>query len=178
MSAAAIGDTLALRAAHAEDSALLLRWRNDDTTRAGSRNQAEVTPAEHERWLAAALESPDRRLLICEFDGEPIGQVRFDRLEAYRYEISVALEPASRGKGLGTRLIRGSVLWLWEHTHASAVEARVRRENDVSRRAFEAAGFAPVDSDEPGFDKLALRRPEPFAPEIPSERAARIKFIG
>jgi len=131
-----------VRTAGPADAARLLRWRNDPAVRAASRSRAEVSEAEHRRWLATVLADPERHLLVAEVEGEPIGQVRFDRLDDARHEISVALAPEARGRRLAAALIEAGIAWLREHVGPSTVDAVVRHENEPSLRAFRRAGFA------------------------------------
>ena len=47
----------------------LLEWRNDPVTRAVSRHHGVVALDDHLTWLRAALERPDRHLLVGSLDG-------------------------------------------------------------------------------------------------------------
>lgn len=167
---------LTLRGATEGDRDRLLAWRNDPDTRAASRHTEVVLAEAHSAWLQGVLADPDRQLLIAELDGVAVGQVRFDRVRGYRHEISASLDPAARGKGIGALLIAGACEWLWLATNASVVVAFVRDDNDASSRAFEWAGFRPVEAVEDGFVTLELVRPEPFAPERPSDRGRMLPF--
>jgi RimJ/RimL family protein N-acetyltransferase len=142
---------LTLRPATEADSARLREWRNDPDARAASRNTAEVGPEEHAAWLAAVLADPDRRLLICELNGDPVGQVRFDRLTEGRYEISIALAPAARGQRLSSPLIALAVEKLRESSPGAEIEAHVREDNPRSQAAFRRAGFLPSGREVDGF---------------------------
>ncbi len=122
------------------------------------------------------LADPDRHLLIVELDGKSAGQIRFDRIGGDRYEISVSLGPEWRGRGLGTRALRGACGWLWKHTDAVGVEAEVRQENEASKGAFLNAGFRPEGEGETGFLRMALERPEPRAPKTPAVRGKASLF--
>jgi len=142
---------LILRPASEADSTRLLEWRNDPEARAASRSTTEVDSEEHATWLTAVLADPDRQLLICELDGEPVGQVRFDRLAEDRHEISVALAASARGRGLSSRLISLAVEKLRESSPRAEVEAHVREGNIRSQAAFRRAGFSPSGKEADGF---------------------------
>jgi RimJ/RimL family protein N-acetyltransferase len=147
-----------IRAATRADSDLLLAWRNDPGTRAASRGQESVAAAGHERWLEDVLADDDRALLVGERRGEPVGQLRFDRVDALRWEISVTVAPEARGRGIGRALIEAGIDWLWStEPCARVVEAWVRRGNDRSLRAFAACGFEREGS-EADMTRLELRR--------------------
>ena len=142
---------MSLRPATEADGPRLREWRNDPETRAASRNTAEVGAAEHVAWLAAVLADPDRHLLIGELNGEPVGQVRFDRIGEHRYEISVALAPAAREQGLSSPLISLAVEKLRESSPGAEIEAHVREGNARSLTAFRRAGFLPSGKEAAGF---------------------------
>jgi RimJ/RimL family protein N-acetyltransferase len=167
---------LELRRATPTDGELLLDWRNDPATREASGNRASVAAEEHAGWLERVLAEPDRHLVIAEADGRPVGQARIERRRAYRYELSVSLDAAERGRGVGATLIAGACEWAWAATNASGIEAWVRDGNEPSLRAFEKAGFEPGPDSRPGFVNLWLGRPEPFAPERPVDRRRRLPF--
>lgn len=151
-----VADTpdLSLRPATEADGPRLREWRNDPEVRAASRNTAEVSPEEHAAWLAAVLADPDRQLLICELEGKPVGQVRFDRLGEDRHEISVALAPAARGRGLSSRLIARAAEQLRESHPNAEIEAHVREGNPRSLAAFRRAGFRLSGEKADGFVTL------------------------
>lgn len=133
-----------LRPARAEDARLLFDWRNDPDTRTASRNRAEVSWDEHTSWLARVLADPAVVLLVAEAEGDPIGQVRFDGMGGDEVEISVSIDPATRGRGVGTSLIVTALSWLRGRDHGGMVVAEVRPDNAPSLAAFARAGFEPA----------------------------------
>jgi RimJ/RimL family protein N-acetyltransferase len=125
------------------DFELLFEWRNDPLTRKYSIKRESVSREEHERWLRASIENQDRRLLIAEVDGEPIGTVRLDRHES-EWELSWTVAPSARGKGLGKKMVSAATGLVSE-----SLIARVRADNLASRRIAEHAGFTTAErSDE------------------------------
>lgn len=163
-------DRVHLRAAVASDAERLLKWRNDPETRSASRSTQLVTPAEHVHWLEALIEDPDRRLLVAEQGSEAVGQVRFDRRYAYRYEVSISVAPELRGRGHGLRILTAACEWLWRNTSATEIVARIRLGNERSARMFRAAGFSEPQREEGDgqFQGFVLERPEPWAATIPA----------
>jgi predicted dehydrogenase/RimJ/RimL family protein N-acetyltransferase len=134
---------LVLRAAQREDADELLRWRNDPATRSASFNSKEISRAEHIAWLERSLADPARRLLVAISDGVAIGQVRLDRVQDATVELHVALAPEARSHGIAPHLL---VLAAREHASAlkaTRVVARVRADNEPSKRSFSKAGFRP-----------------------------------
>ena len=134
--------TLRVRKAGVADSERMYGWRNDPATRAMSRNSAAIGREEHEQWLAHALASADRLLLVGEVGRIPVGVIRFDRLDAAALEVSLYLDPGLRGLGLGGAMLRAGEIAAagWAGGQAEFV-ATVLGGNPNSMRMFEAAGY-------------------------------------
>jgi UDP-2,4-diacetamido-2,4,6-trideoxy-beta-L-altropyranose hydrolase len=130
---------LALRPATRDDARLLLDWRNDPETRAGSFATEPVAWDDHVAWLDRIIASADARLLLAELEGSPIGVVRFER-RGHAATISLTVAPAARSRGLATPLIRAAMEAAADLA-VERIEAYVRRGNVPSRRAFAAADF-------------------------------------
>jgi pseudaminic acid synthase len=131
---------VALRRATRDDAARLLAWRNDPETRARSLSPAEVTPAQHEAFLARSLDAADRWLLVAEAGGAPVGVVRLDVDGPASMEVSITVAPEARGQGYSVAMLRAVETEARERGAVRLV-AVLRPENAVSRRAFEAAGY-------------------------------------
>jgi RimJ/RimL family protein N-acetyltransferase len=145
---------LELRPATAEDEGLVLRWRNELSTRVASLSTNEISPSEHHRWFLSKLADPKCALLIIEEDGRPVGQVRLDRVSPAVAEISIGLAADVRGRRLGRQALRRVVLDASTHVGAVTVRALIRRENASSLAAFTAAGFRVVGEDDAGVVEL------------------------
>jgi RimJ/RimL family protein N-acetyltransferase len=157
--------SVALREANCDDASTLLAWRNDGATREMSVSQAEVTTEEHASWLKRMLGSSDHTLLIAEQGGGAVGHVRFDRVTSSpdTWEISLTIDPAVRGRGLATELLRAAGNAAVSRGVRRFV-ARVRSNNERSLRAFKSAGYyAFVErSDSAGQFIFCERRLVPF----------------
>jgi RimJ/RimL family protein N-acetyltransferase len=77
-------------------------------------------------------------LLIGEVEGAALGVVRFDEVAPGEWEIGIMLDRDARGRGVGGRLLRAGLARLGEER---SYLARVREENERSRRLFERVGF-------------------------------------
>jgi spore coat polysaccharide biosynthesis protein SpsF len=146
---AAVGPTarpapgrLHLRPAQATDADALLRWRNDPDAVRQSASGLTVEHEEHRQWLAERLEDPGTRIWIAEVDGTPVGMVRVDVTNAVG-TVSIAVDQGTRGRGLGTAILRGLVERLEGDFQVETLEAFARPSNVASVRAFEGAGFRP-----------------------------------
>ena len=140
---------LRLRPAEDRDAEFLLRVRSDPQTVRASRNRAAPDPDLHALWLAGALADPRRALYVAEEleapdTGQwarwvPVGYGRVDDLRHGVSELSLALAPEARGRGLARRVIEAAVAL---DPHRCRVwHAEVRRENSRSLRAFLVAGW-------------------------------------
>lgn len=138
------------------DAERLLRWANDPAARAASLSTAPIAWDAHVTWLRGRLRDPNCDLLVvCDTDGEPFGMVRFD-LRGDEAVVSVNLDPAARGRGLGARALAAACRGLFARRRVGRVRAIIRVENRASRRAFEKAGFrrAQAAGDAVGPDVL------------------------
>lgn len=141
---------LILRAATEADARRLFDWRNDPLTRNNSLESGLVSWDDHQRWLAAALARPDRRLLVAEQEGEAVGTVRLDQ-GAEGCELSWTVAPAQRGRGVGKAIVAAATAL----AGPGALIARIKRGNAVSLRIAEACGFVVAGSE---GDVLICRR--------------------
>ena len=124
-----------LRQVTIKDADLLLEWRNDPQTRIASHNTAEVKIDEHISWLTRVLNNQNRRLLIAEEDGVPVGTVRADYSDGV-YELSWTVAPNARGRGVGKRMVA-----LLAKQITEPIRAEVKVGNEASGRIAEHAGM-------------------------------------
>ncbi len=96
---------LSLVEATMDDAQLLLDWRNDDTTRAASREKEVIDFDSHCRWLEATLKNPERLLLIAKIADEAVGTTRAF-YENNEYVLSWTVAPSARGRGVGKRMVK------------------------------------------------------------------------
>lgn len=138
-----------LRRAGLSDSRTLWTWRNAPDVRATAFTPDPIPWEDHERWFARKLDDPQCLLFIAE-DDEPLGQVRFDLDESgTEAEISISVERAQRGRGLGTFLIeRGVDAASAADPDLDTIHAYIKPGNEASVRAFVRAGFAPAGTRE------------------------------
>lgn len=130
-----------LREAGPEDCRLVWQWANEPVVRAASFNPDPIPWEGHRAWFAAKLADANCLFFIAEAAGQgPVGQVRCD-LSGEQATISIALAPASRGRGLGPWVIREACARILQTGRARSVLALVRAENAPSRAAFLRAGF-------------------------------------
>lgn len=141
---------LTLRRAGQGDRERYFAWANDPAVRAVSFSHDPIAWDDHVRWFAARLASPTCWMFVAEDDaGTPIGQIRFDaRGTTGEAVVGVALDAATRGRGLGASLIVAGVRALAAESTIERVRADVLASNEASVRAFRTAGFVPVPREE------------------------------
>jgi RimJ/RimL family protein N-acetyltransferase len=133
--------TVRLRPTTKADEEMVFGWRNDPFLVARATSQRTVTRAEHGRWFEATLEGRLRKMFIVEVDGEPAGQVRFDRGQETDCVISAYLLESFTGRGLGVEAIRSGCAEIARQWKIERVVACVRHDNPAGHSAFLKAGF-------------------------------------
>ncbi len=132
-----------LRRATMQDAELLHRWRNDPSVRAVSHTTDEIPWDTHVHWLESSLARGDRHVLVAERRGRPLGTLRFD-VSGDRATVSIAVDPALHGSGLGPAILDAGDAWLAANeARVRSCRAEIRDGNDASVRAFLAAGYLP-----------------------------------
>jgi spore coat polysaccharide biosynthesis protein SpsF len=145
-----------LRPARTTDSEPLFAWRNASDAVRWSTTGRAVERCEHDVWFPGVLASAGRRIWIGEVDGTPVGMVRVDVAAAIG-TVSVAVDPARRGHGVGGGLLRAVQRELLGDCQVLELRALVHPANAASTRSFERAGFVETGID-PATGFLQLRR--------------------
>jgi GNAT superfamily N-acetyltransferase len=134
---------ISVRQAVAGDARDVYAWRNDPLVRAQSLDQKEISPAAHVAWFEKAVKDEDKVLLIGETGSAGMGVVRLD-ISGDEARVSIYLNPAFRGKGLGLSLLEQAVGWLrGNRRDVSTLTAEVKPDNGPSNVLFVDAGFSP-----------------------------------
>lgn len=132
---------ITLRRATLDDTQRLFDWRNDPITCANSVNTEPVQWDGHVNWLKKSLVSEDRKLLVAEIDGVPVGTVRYDR-HPNGWELSWTVSPEHRGRGVGRKMVQAALDELPAHY------ATIKRENIASQKIAKSVGFALSKDDD------------------------------
>jgi len=138
-------DAITLASATAKDCERLWRWRNDPETRVNSLNTGEISWQSHQDWFEKTLRDPTRIILIGCIEGIAVGMCRFD-IAGGTAEVSIGLDPALRGRGLGAPLLALAVARFREQRRLPLF-ATVKKQNAASARCFERCGFTPMAGD-------------------------------
>ena len=83
------------------------------------------------------------------YGGKKIAFLRFSNYKEIQglqntVDVDINLRPASRGRGLGARVLKEAKKWIFSEGHKAAV-AEIKVENKASIRAFKKAGFRFLD---------------------------------
>lgn len=132
-----------LRLAVEGDAQSVWPWRNAESTRRYAFDSSPVMLASHLDWWKHSLQNPQRALLIGQQAGRPIGVLRFDFDQASKVVVSLFLDPAMTGRGLGRSMMLAGLAWLRQnHTNVHTVMADILMANAASRKMFQSVGFA------------------------------------
>ena len=123
-----------------EDGRLIWAWRNDPAARRNSLNPGKIPLAHSLRWLKAKLADPRCLILIARSGGKPVGQLRLDLVRPGAAQVSISVDPKSRGRGLGTLMLRAIPARLAGRRLTRCL-AVIKPDNVGSVVAFVKAGF-------------------------------------
>ena len=136
-------DNVYVRLALADDAAAVWPWRNSESTRRYFFDPSPVGLDTHVAWWKRSLVDPKRVLLIGSLGGRTFGVIRFDFDTSESAVISIYLDPAMTGKGMGRTLLLAGLSWLREnHPETNSVSAEILPENSASVRVFQSTGFS------------------------------------
>jgi UDP-2,4-diacetamido-2,4,6-trideoxy-beta-L-altropyranose hydrolase len=135
-------DGVRVRRASMADARLLWRWANDPDTRAASFASEQIPYPDHVRWLQERLADRSCLLVVGWNAAGPLGQVRFDRRDG-EAEVSVSVAPEHRGT-VGGLLLESAMRRFQRLFPQVMLVARVKNDNEPSRRLFVGAGFQLV----------------------------------
>ncbi len=133
-----------------EAARLIMTWRNDPVTLSASfHSRPKVWPDFWEEYRGTYFELADLPPLFGLHAGRRVAFLRFrpysdPALDGVAVDISINIEPDSRGQGLGPRFIRAATERALE-TGVDAVVAEIKKNNPSSVRVFEKSGFAYWD---------------------------------
>jgi UDP-2,4-diacetamido-2,4,6-trideoxy-beta-L-altropyranose hydrolase len=129
-----------LRKATGDDAFQLWRLANDPDVRCNSFSPEPIPYDQHVRWFDAKLKSNDTIIYVMEVSKVILAQIRYDN-KGTTAEISYAVAPAFRGRGLGCRILKTT----WEDAcRELGVENTlgiVKKSNKSSVFSFIKAGF-------------------------------------
>lgn len=140
---------ISLRPATALDAAQIWEWNNRPEVRAASRNQRSIPWEEHARWFRARLSDPRSWILVVQSPAlGPVGVVRLQERAPGEVEVSISLDAAARGQGIGRDAIRRACRNHLASHPRDMLYAWIEETNTASLRCFSACGFLPIGAEE------------------------------
>ncbi len=140
------GEHLYLRRITEADTDKVVRWRNMPHVVERFIYRAEVTRADHERWLAEQVGTGRvEQFIITLKDGDrEIGSQYFTHIdpEAGNAEFGIFIgEQDALGKKYGTEVLQLAVKYAFEEMHLREVILRVLEDNEWAIRSYKSCGF-------------------------------------
>lgn len=154
-----------LRPATFEDATRLFVWRNLPEIVVQGKSRSTVSWEEHQSWLADVLQSENHLLCIALLESDPVGQIRFHRLDEHWADASIYLHPDYTGRGLGPEVLRLGCQRAAERWPEVSLRAVVRADNRRSISTFIKSGFKPLEKGDTSYAEyvelqLTRRKPE------------------
>jgi RimJ/RimL family protein N-acetyltransferase len=140
---------LRYRYAELADSSLVLNWRNDDSVRGYSRDQALIPTDVHELWFAARIHKiRSEPILIFSSDGVEIGFTRLDLVDPRVgvVEVSIVVSLGMRSKGFGSLMLKETIKVATGISGVGEINATVSIDNLASLNLFMGSGFKVLDT--------------------------------
>ena len=129
---------ISLRHATIDDADVLYKWRCDPLTVENSTGPPPATFDAHVQWLTGRLAKEHGGwLFIAMHDGHPVGAIS---IEATTRQVGITIAPEWRGQGFATPMIRALCEEAAQHQLLPVI-AIIKKTNQISVRAFRAAGF-------------------------------------
>ena len=134
------------RAAH-EDCEDILKWRNDNHSRAMSINSHKVSEQEHLSWFNEIMGNSRNEVFIGCYAGEKLGVVSF-RQELNSIYVSINMNPSFRGKKLSAYFLQ-KVIENYCSFRKGIIKfiAKIKEENTASKKIFIKCGFHFISSE-------------------------------
>jgi sialic acid synthase SpsE/L-amino acid N-acyltransferase YncA len=136
-----------------EHASLILEWRNDHHTRRMSYHHDPKSPADFfADFQQTYFRHPELPAVFALAAGRRVGFLRFTPVSVpgsmrIACDISINVDPARRGEGLGSSILDAVLIFL-RCRGMDDLYAEVRVENEGSRKVFAKAGFVCLGEEE------------------------------
>lgn len=140
------GRQIYLRPIRMDDTALIVKWRNEERVRKNFIYQALFTKEGHEQWMKTKVASGEViQFIICLKENDrPVGSVYFRDVDLANkkaeYGIFIGEEDAA-GRGIGSETAVLAVEYARNTMHLHKLMLRVFADNPAAVRSYEKAGF-------------------------------------
>ncbi len=136
-----------LRLMTAEDTDLIVSWRNSDAVRKNFIYQELFTREGHEHWIHSQIETGHVvQTVICDLaTDKPLGSVYIRDIDRHHSKAEYGIfigEPDARGRGVGTAAAKLMLAYCFGEERLHRVYLRALADNEQAIRSYEKAGFA------------------------------------
>lgn len=136
---------ISLRKCSENDIMRVFKWSNDETVRKNSFNSERILFEDHKSWFLNKITDKNTLFLIALVNSVPAGVIRYEKLESHAI-VGLLVSKEFRGQNLaGKFLIESAKLYFKNAT--SPILAYIKKENIVSIRTFEKAGYLYLKDD-------------------------------
>ena len=140
------GKSVYLRPITSEDTANIVRWRNDPDVRRFFLFREPFTPEMHENWLINRVMTDEviQYIIVDRENGKSVGSVYFRNIdhknESAEFGIFIG-EAQARNRGIGTETTKIFTDFGFRALGLHRIFLRVLGGNEAARRSYEKAGF-------------------------------------
>lgn len=135
-----------VRPAQTNDAQRIWEIRNEPASLAVAASQETIPLAQHIAWFNSQYFTNKGSIcFVAEVAQSVVGYCRFDLdLNKNHYINSIAVASSMHGKGIGTLLLKESIV---QFKSSIPIHAEVRKFNTASIKMFERVGFKKVSED-------------------------------
>ena len=134
---------ITFRKANWLDCIFLYNLRNKPETYKYFRNNYPVDFFDHLKWFSGLMANKsDKKLFVVFVDGKRAGQIRFDKIESNKAEISISILKELMGKHVMSSVFpEAAKSYLKENKSVKTLIAPIRKDNTASINFFRKFGF-------------------------------------
>ena len=126
---------------------LVRRWRNHPSISRWMLHQTPITPDQHQAFIAALKDNPERRYFLVKERGEGLGVIDFTAIDQARKSAAFGLYAAPGVRGAGPRLLRLVLDCGYRRLGLETLTAEVFSDNARALRLYRAFGFRESGAD-------------------------------
>ncbi|MCI7726724.1 MAG: UDP-4-amino-4,6-dideoxy-N-acetyl-beta-L-altrosamine N-acetyltransferase [Clostridiales bacterium] len=136
-----------LRPITADDTEMVLHWRNSDSVKRFYLYRKDITPEEHSRWLSEKVDKGlvYQFIIVVSESDRPIGSVYIQHIDqtSQRGEFGIFIgETSAVGRGFGTTAAELIVQFAFGELGLHELYLRVLSDNVRAIRSYEHVGFS------------------------------------
>jgi len=119
------------------DWEILLKWRNDESTRNSFFDNRIIDKEKHKKYIKKIIKDPNIDQYILEVNKNLVGTIKSTKVDNDEYELSYTISPDFRGKKLATILMQ-----LFLYNKKGKFICKIKSDNTPSKKMVERCGFS------------------------------------